>query len=86
MAALRGEPEPGDADSAAAFLLREGLEEGRGDLPRGAVRVLSGDGGEEGVGTSVGSLLDWVSGALRDASDRSASHGDASDGGTLPVR
>ena len=86
MAALRGEPEPGDADSAAAFLLREGLEEGRGDLPRGAVRVLSGDGGEGGVATSVGSLLDWVSGALRDASDRSASHGDASDGGTLPVR
>ena len=86
VAALRGEPEPGDADSAAAFLLREGLEEGRGDLPRGAVRVLSGDGGEEGVAAPVGSLLDWVSGALRDASDRSASDGDASDGGALPVR
>ena len=86
VAALRGEPEPGDADSAAVFLLREGLEEGRGDLPRGAVRVLSGDGGEEGVAAPVGSLLDWVSGALRDASDRSASDGDASDGGALPVR
>ena len=64
MAALRGEPEPGDADSAVAFLLREGPEEGRGDLPRGAVRVLSGDGREEGAATSVGSLLDWVSGAI----------------------
>ena len=64
MAALRGEPEPGDADSAVAFLLREGPEEGRGDLPRGAVRVLSGDGREEGAATSVGSLLDRVSGAI----------------------
>ena len=70
MAALRGEPEPGDADSAAAFLLREGLEEGRGDLPRGAVRVLSGDGGKEGAAGPVGSLLDWVSGALGVASDK----------------
>ena len=65
MAALRGEPEPGDADSAVAFLLREGPEEGRGDLPRGAVRVLSGDGREEGAATSVGSLLDRVSEAQR---------------------
>ena len=64
MAALRGEPEPGDADSAVAFLLREGPEEGRGDLPRGAVRVLSGDGREEGAATSVGSLLDRVSEAI----------------------
>ena len=76
VAALRGEPEPGDADSAVAFLLREGLEEGRGDLPRGAVRVLSGDGGKEGTAAPVGSLLDWVSGAL----------GDASEGGARPVR
>ena len=81
MAALRGEPEPGDADSAAAFLLREGLEEGRGDLPRGAVRVLSGDGGKEGAAGPVGSLLDWVSGALGVASDRGAPDGGASDGG-----
>ena len=76
VAALRGEPEPGDADSAVAFLLREGLEEGRGDLPRGAMRVLSGDGGKEGTAAPVGSLLDWVSGAL----------GDASEGGARPVR
>ena len=68
VAALRGEPEPGDADSAVTFLLREGLEEGHGDLPRGAVRVLSGDGGKEGAVVPVDSLLDWVSGALGDAS------------------
>ena len=73
MAALHGEPEPGDADSAAVFLLREGLEAGRGDLPRGAVRVLSGDAGkEDGAAAPVQSLLDWVSGALGDASQDGA--------------
>ncbi len=72
VAALRGRPEPGDAESAAAFLLREGLEEGTGDLPRGAVRVLSGDGGRESAAAAVGSLLDWVADAIRDASDSRA--------------
>ena len=86
MAALRGEPEPDDADSAATFLLREGLEESRGDLPRGAVRVLSGDGGKEGAAGPVGSLLDRVSEALGNAADRGASGGDVSDGGARSVR
>ncbi len=75
-AALRGEPEPADADSAVAFLLREGLEGGRDDLPRGAVRVLSGDGGEGGAVAPVGSLLDWVSSAI----------GDVTGGGAHPAR
>ena len=67
IAALRAEPEPADADSAAAFLLREGIEGGHDGLPHGAVRVLSGGEGKGGRAAPVGELLEWVSGEIDDA-------------------
>ena len=60
LAALRGEPEPEDPESAAAFLLRSGLEEIRGEQPHGAIGVLSGEPGEEGAAAPVKTLVSWV--------------------------
>ena len=43
LATMRGEPEPGDAESAAEFLLGEETDAIPGGPPHDAIRVLSGD-------------------------------------------
>ena len=59
VAALGGDPEPGDAEAAAAYLLAPEL--GAGELPLDAVRILSGEDVEAGVVAPVRDLLDTVS-------------------------
>ena len=59
VAALGGEPEPEDAEAAAAYLLAP--EIGAGELPLDAVRILSGEEVEAGVVAPVRDLLDTVS-------------------------
>ena len=59
VAALGGDPEPEDAEAAAAYLLAPEL--GAGDLPLDAVRILSGEEVEAGVVAPVRDLLDTIS-------------------------
>ena len=58
LAAMRGEAEPDDAESAAEFLLREDPDGIPGGPPRDAIRVLSG---EEVDGDPVGPLEKFIS-------------------------
>ena len=63
LAALRGEDEPDDADTAAAFVARAEFGAGMDQPPHGLIGILSGDRGEEGI-APVGNMLDWIAGAI----------------------
>ena len=58
LAALRGKPEPGDAGSAAEFLLGEEPDGLPGGPPHDAIRALSGD---EAQGGEVAGIEEFVS-------------------------
>ena len=60
LAAGRGEPEPGDAEAAAAFLLRDDVAGNADVLPHDALRILSGDGSEEGEQSAVTPIRAFV--------------------------
>ena len=64
LAASVGEPEPEDAEAAAAYLLEQDF--GTGALPLGAVRVLSGDEAETGPVAPVRELVDAASRCIED--------------------
>ena len=60
LAAARGEPEPDDADAAAAFLLGDGPEGIPDGLPHGAIRMLSGEPAADGIVTAVRELVERI--------------------------
>ncbi len=66
LAASRGEPEPDDADAAAAFVLREGPEPIPDGLPHEAIRILSGEPAADVV-APVRELAERVSLIVTDA-------------------
>ena len=63
LAAARGEPEPDDAEAAAAFLLRDGPEGVPDGLPHEAIRILSG-------GPPAAESVKRIDEFLSDVSDR----------------
>ncbi len=69
LAALRGKPEPDDAESAAEFLLGEEPDGLPGGPPHDAIRALSG---EEAQGDEVAGIEAFVSRVSRLIADRSA--------------
>jgi hypothetical protein len=68
LAAMRGEPEPGDAESASEFLLGEEPGELPGGAPVGAIRVLSGDETDEDPVAPIEAFLSDISRMLSDVS------------------
>ena len=73
LAALRGEPEPGDAESAVEFLLREEPGAVPGGPPHDAIRVLSGDRTEGGAVGSIGEFVARTSRMITDTAAESRS-------------
>jgi len=65
LAAARGEPEPDDAEAAAAFLLRDGPEGVPDGLPHEAIRILSGGPPEAGAVKRIDEFLTDVSDRLK---------------------
>ena len=72
-AALRGEPEPGDTESAVEFLLREEPSAVPGGPPHDAIRVLSGDRTEGGAVGSIGEFVARTSRMITDTAAESRS-------------
>ena len=66
LAAARGEPEPDDADAAAAFLLDIGADGIPNDLPHEAIRILLGESATDGIVTPVRALVERISGIVED--------------------
>ena len=69
LAAMRGKPEPGDAESAVEFLLGEEPDAIPGGPPHDAIRALSGDEPEDG---EVARIEEFVSRISRMVADMSA--------------
>ena len=69
LAAMRGEPEPDDAESAAEFLLGEEPDATPGGPPHDAIRALSGDEPRDG---EVARIEEFVSGISRMVAESSA--------------
>ena len=69
LAAMRGEPEPDDAESAAEFLLGEEPDAIPGGPPHDAIRALSGDEPRDG---EVARIEEFVSGISRMVAESSA--------------
>ena len=67
LAASRGEPEPDDADAAAAFVLGDSPQPIPDGLPHEAIRILSGEPAADGVVTPVRELAERVSSIVADA-------------------
>ena len=70
LAAGRGEPEPDDADAAAAFLLGNGPEEIPDGLPHEAIRILSGERADGGIVTPVRALVERIFQIVESGSDQ----------------
>ena len=66
LAAFRGEPEPDDADAAAAFVLGDGPEPIPDGLPHEAIRILSGEPAADGVVAPVRELAEHISQIVAD--------------------
>ena len=66
LAAARGEPEPDDADAAAAFLLDNRADGIPNDLPHEAIRILLGESATDGIVTPVRALVERISGIVED--------------------
>ena len=60
LAAGRGEPEPDDADAAAAFLLGNGPAEIPDGVPHEAIRILSGERAGDNIVTPVKELVERI--------------------------
>ena len=60
LAAARGEPEPDDADAAAAFLLADGPEGIPDGMPHEAIRMLSGESAADGIAAPVRELVERI--------------------------
>ena len=69
IAALRGDDEPGDAESALAFVTGADFVEDADPPPHGLVGILSDDRGDEGI-APVGELLGWIARAIETAAAR----------------
>ena len=61
LAAMRGNPEPGDAESAAEFLLGEEPEASPGGPPHDAIRALSGDDPQDGEVARIEEFVSRIS-------------------------
>ena len=68
LAAMRGKPEPDDAESAAEFLLGEEPEGIPGGPPHGAIRALSGDDAEGGEVAGIEEFVSRISWMVTDMS------------------
>ena len=66
LAAARGEPEPDDAEAAAAYLLRDGPEGVPDGLPHEAIRILSGGSPAAGAVKSIDEFLTAISDGLKE--------------------
>ena len=66
LAAMRGKPEPGDAESAAEFLLGEEPEGIPGGPPHDAIRALSGDEPEDGEVARIEEFVSRISWMVSD--------------------
>ena len=64
LAAMRGSPEPSDAESAADFLLGEAPDGVPGGPPRDAIRILSGDEPEGGDVARIEAFVSCISGLI----------------------
>ena len=75
LAAMRGEPESGDAESATEFLLGKEPGEVPGGPPHDVIRILSGEEVEAGAAAPIGDFLARISRMIKDmaaAPDRAA--------------
>ena len=68
LAAMRGEPEPGDAESAAEFLLGEEPDGIPGGPPHDAIRALSGDEPQDGEVARIEEFVSRISSMIADMS------------------
>ena len=68
LAAMRGKPEPGDAESAAEFLLGEEPDGIPGGPPHDAIRALSGDDAEGGEVAGIEEFVSRISWMVADMS------------------
>ena len=66
LAAVRGEPEPDDADAAAAFLLDNGADGMSDGLPHETIRILSGESATDSIVTPVRALVERISGIVEE--------------------
>ena len=66
LAAMRGEPEPGDAESATEFLLGKEPGEIPGVPPHDVIRILSGEEVEAGAAAPVGDFVVRISRMIKD--------------------
>ena len=75
LAAIRGKPAPGDAESVAAFLLGEEPDGIPGGLPHDAIRALSGEEPEDGEVARIEAFVSRISWMIAEMS--APSHGAA---------
>ena len=68
LAAMRGKPEPGDAESAAEFLLWEEPDGVPGGPPHDAIRALSGDEPQDGEVARIEEFVSRISWMVADMS------------------
>ena len=68
LAAMRGKPEPGDAESAVEFLLGEEPDSVPGGPPHNAIRALSGDEPEDGEVARIEEFVSRISSMIADMS------------------
>ena len=73
LAAMRGKPEPGDAESAAEFLLGEEPDGIPGGPPHDAIRALSGDEPQAGEVARIEEFVSRISSMIADTSAPSRS-------------
>ena len=75
LAAMRGRPEPGDAESAAEFLLGEEPDGIPGGPPHDAIRALSGDEPQDGEVARIEEFVSRISWMVADMSAPAPSRG-----------
>ena len=81
LAAMRGKPEPGDAESAAEFLLGEEPEGIPGGPPHDAIRALSGDEPQDGEVARIEEFVSRISWMVADMSAPSRGKDDMASAG-----
>ena len=81
LAAMRGRPEPGDAESAAEFLLGEEPDGIPGGPPHDAIRALSGDEPQDGEVARIEEFVSRISWMVADMSATSRGKDDMASAG-----